>query len=157
MERWRRSAQGLRDPDFSPERKSRGPQTPLALLAPTSAGVRRVGHPGRAPYESDFTVRPRLSYKLRAADGAHQRDIGEDIRLSAKIIGAQWTTILSSAERGLALHLAPILGRGHIRAWRASTKGQCKLENTFCMNPPPPGRRAAERCDWGPGRKWSRA
>ncbi|KAJ1106224.1 hypothetical protein NDU88_003627 [Pleurodeles waltl] len=39
------------------------------------------------------------------------------------------------AEWGLALHLAPILERGHIRAWRASTRGQCKLENMFCMNP----------------------
>ncbi|KAJ1119391.1 hypothetical protein NDU88_007577 [Pleurodeles waltl] len=99
---WRRSALGLRDLDFLPERKSGGPQTPQALLAPTSTGVRRVGHQGRALYESDFTARPRLSYKLKATDGAHQQDIGEDIRLSAKIIGAQWTPSLPSANRSRA-------------------------------------------------------
>ncbi|KAJ1159384.1 hypothetical protein NDU88_012051 [Pleurodeles waltl] len=101
-ERWRQSELGLWDPDFLPERKSEGPQTHRALLAPTSIGVRRVGHPGRAPYQSDLTARPRLSYKLRAADGAHQQDIGEDIRISAKIIGAQWTTSLSSAKLSMA-------------------------------------------------------
>ncbi|KAJ1207721.1 hypothetical protein NDU88_003111 [Pleurodeles waltl] len=81
-------ALGLRDPDFSPVKKSGGPQTSRALLAPSSSGVRGTGHPGRALYEFDFTARPRLSYKLRTADGAHRRDIGEDIRLSAKIKGA---------------------------------------------------------------------
>ncbi|KAJ1188029.1 hypothetical protein NDU88_004794 [Pleurodeles waltl] len=54
------------------------------------------------------------------------------------------------AERSLALRLAPILGRSHIRAWRASTKGQC--EHVLYE---PLGRRAAERRDWGPGRKRS--
>ncbi|KAJ1129578.1 hypothetical protein NDU88_007945 [Pleurodeles waltl] len=84
---------------FLPERKSGGPPTPRALLTPTSTGVRRVGHPERAPYESDFTVRPRLSNKLRTADGAYQQDTGEDIRLSAKIIGAQWTMSLPRANQ----------------------------------------------------------
>ncbi|KAJ1207722.1 hypothetical protein NDU88_003112 [Pleurodeles waltl] len=90
-ERWRGSTLGLRDPDFLSERKS-----------PTGFHEHwgeKSWHPGRALYESDFTSRPRHSYKLRAADGAHQRDIGEDIRLAAKITGAQWTTSSSSAKR----------------------------------------------------------
>ncbi|KAJ1090070.1 hypothetical protein NDU88_003210 [Pleurodeles waltl] len=109
-ERWRWSALGLRDQDFSPERKSGGPPTPQALLTLTSAGVRRVGYPGRAPYESDFTVRPRLSNKLRTADGAHQRDTGEDIRLSAKIIGAQWT-MREKLEPGARVPISPVTPR----------------------------------------------
>ncbi|KAJ1107819.1 hypothetical protein NDU88_005208 [Pleurodeles waltl] len=115
-----RSALCLRYPDFSPVKKNGGPQTSRALLAPSSTGLGRAGHLGRALYESDFPASPRLSYKLRAADGAHRRDIGEDIRLSAKTTRAPGTTS-SSAKRGLALHLASILGRGHVRARKTST------------------------------------
>ncbi|KAJ1174921.1 hypothetical protein NDU88_000212 [Pleurodeles waltl] len=82
-----RSALGLQDQDFSPVKKSGGSQTSRALPDPSSTGVRGAGHPGRALYEFDFTARPRLSYKLRTAGGAHRQDIGEDIRLSAKLKG----------------------------------------------------------------------
>ncbi|KAJ1108340.1 hypothetical protein NDU88_005716 [Pleurodeles waltl] len=119
---------------FSPERKSGGPLTPRALLTPTSTGVRRVGHPGRAPYESDFTVRPRHSNKVRTADGAHQRDSGEDLRLSAKIIGAQWTVSLSSAKRSGAYRYA---WRQFLEEVISGPGGpqQRDSANTFCMNP----------------------
>ncbi|KAJ1141326.1 hypothetical protein NDU88_007659 [Pleurodeles waltl] len=95
-----------------------------------SAGVRRVGHLGRAPCESDFTVRPRLSNKLRTADGAHQRDTGEDIRLSAKIKRGPGDDefVEGEAERSLALRLQPILERSHIQSGGAAdTVGTCGL------------------------------
>ncbi|KAJ1150872.1 hypothetical protein NDU88_003659 [Pleurodeles waltl] len=110
-ERWRWSVLGLRDPDFSPVRKVRGPPTPRALLTPTSAGA--LCKDNRGPVDNEF--------------------------------------VECEAVRGLALHLVPILGRGHIWAWRASTKGQCKH-----VLYEPLGRRAAERRSWDPGGKWSR-
>ncbi|KAJ1207590.1 hypothetical protein NDU88_002981 [Pleurodeles waltl] len=117
---------------FSPERKRGGPPTPRALLTPTSAEIQQQIENGR--------------WGIPTRHWRGHQALCKDNRGPVDDEFAE-----SEAEWGLALCLAPILGKSPIRAWRASTKGQC--EHVLYE---PLGRRAVERCVWGPGRERSR-